>query len=826
MIESRIIKGVVVLARTATPLFIHTSHLHLHPYALSKGAALAVPLALVPMLAVFFWEVVSGEVFWGQRDAITLFLPTKFFLWDNLQQGKLPLWTPNMGAGFPLFAEGHLEGLNPLKLPFFLFLPFHLAYSYSVLFQLLIADISTWLYCRLIGMQRYESLLSAIVFTFSGFLIVHLIHLTVVSAIVWMPLVFYFLEKHFKENSNTAPLWAGAVLGIQFLGGHPGLMAILLMSYFLYIGFRSLDRRRPISVIYSFFGTSAAFLLTGLAIGAVQLVPQAELGALSVRSEPLPKFLVTYWSFPIPSLLTFFFPYFFGNDFSGDVFNGNYWGFGSTFQEATVYLGVLPLYLAVMRLLGRWDKYTLFFSILLVFSLIMAFGRTSPVYLLLSSLPGFDRLQAPGRFLILTSFSLAVLSGLGLQLLRTRSDDVIKRLNGRAVKIVAAMIGVFILIALYDVVDVIKQLLQFSFGPLSMLLHFSTRISPLSLILPILFIALVRLVLWAYSEGRISHAVFPILVVSIAFLDLFSFGRSYNRTITPTDLFDTPDTVQFLRQDTSLYRFFAVPYRKHFAPRYLFDPGDLAGNSGLLYQMNHADLDTPLSISRHAHLLSLIRLAKQQDSLLISNLNIADSMNIKYLLSDNYLANNELKLVYDDSRVKIYENQTVLPRAFVARNLKTFPEREAALEFMAGKDFEPRETLVLEADPESNLNVDLYVAPQDQDKVEVLEYQDDKVVVSAKTSTPGMLVLSDAYYPGWEAYIDGASSKIWRVNYAFRGVELPQGEHIITFVFRPTSVYIGAIITLAASLAFLGFIGFQFLNKRYLTKSKNADGQS
>jgi uncharacterized membrane protein YfhO len=62
-----------------------------------------------------------------------------------------------------------------------------------------------------------------------------------------------------------------------------------------------------------------------------------------------------------------------------------------------------------------------------------------------------------------------------------------------------------------------------------------------------------------------------------------------------------------------------------------------------------------------------------------------------------------------------------------------------------------------------------------------------------------VLVLTDAYFPGWMARVDGAPAEIFRADYLFRGVLLPAGEHMVTFSYAPGSVALGAIATLLAA---------------------------
>ena len=63
------------------------------------------------------------------------------------------------------------------------------------------------------------------------------------------------------------------------------------------------------------------------------------------------------------------------------------------------------------------------------------------------------------------------------------------------------------------------------------------------------------------------------------------------------------------------------------------------------------------------------------------------------------------------------------------------------------------------------------------------EYRENKISLDVRTAKEGILVLTDTYYPGWEALVDGKETKIYRANYNFRAIIIPKGEHQIVFKY-------------------------------------------
>ncbi len=99
----------------------------------------------------------------------------------------------------------------------------------------------------------------------------------------------------------------------------------------------------------------------------------------------------------------------------------------------------------------------------------------------------------------------------------------------------------------------------------------------------------------------------------------------------------------------------------------------------------------------------------------------------------------------------------------------------------------------------------------ENESVIITKYQPNKIELSVSLNKPKILFLSETYYPGWKVYIDGNKGRIYRANYAFRGVLLEPGEHKVVFSYRPLSVILGGIITLLGIVAIV-LIGTLFSN--------------
>jgi uncharacterized membrane protein YfhO len=91
------------------------------------------------------------------------------------------------------------------------------------------------------------------------------------------------------------------------------------------------------------------------------------------------------------------------------------------------------------------------------------------------------------------------------------------------------------------------------------------------------------------------------------------------------------------------------------------------------------------------------------------------------------------------------------------------------------------------------------------DTVTLIEHAADRLSIRADMACDGMVILSDAFYPGWRARVDHRPAEIYEVNGAMRGVSVPRGTHTVTMRYRPVSVYLGAALSLLGILGALGW---------------------
>jgi hypothetical protein len=160
-------------------------------------------------------------------------------------------------------------------------------------------------------------------------------------------------------------------------------------------------------------------------------------------------------------------------------------------------------------------------------------------------------------------------------------------------------------------------------------------------------------------------------------------------------------------------------------------------------------------------------------------------------------------VAYQDADVAVYENSGAYPRAFVVPEAVLAPDGAAAMARLRDGPLDPRRQVVVESAPTGGLGPFAGTPPTD---ATILAEGTAVLDVEADAPGGGFLVLSDPFYPGWRAYVDGQETPILRADYLFRAVALAPGSHVVRFAFTPTSLHRGVQLSLAGVAIALGAV--------------------
>ena len=168
--------------------------------------------------------------------------------------------------------------------------------------------------------------------------------------------------------------------------------------------------------------------------------------------------------------------------------------------------------------------------------------------------------------------------------------------------------------------------------------------------------------------------------------------------------------------------------------------------------------------------------------------------------------------------VKIYRTLDALPRAYLIGTATLVSDDAGALVALADFGFEPANSVVL-LEPEI-ISVGLSDELQSIEpaastgRVTVNSYEPERVALQVDLPAPGLLVLSDSWYPGWRATVNGQPVSLLRANLLFRAVVVPTGVHDVVFEFKPTGLQASFGAALAAGLVLLALLVVALIRRR------------
>jgi hypothetical protein len=745
----------------------------------------------------FFWRILYTPDAWkpaGGGDLVSFLFPTYRFAAASLHAGSLPLWNPHLYGGVPFLADMQTGLFYPPNLLLFFLAP-DFAYKtmeWLSVFHIFLAGLFAYLCLRYLEPGRPlrvpAALLGAIAYMFSDLFIVHFGNLNLIAVAAWLPLIFLLFWRSLRGRHLGLAVVAGMALGISTLEGH--LQITLFIGFALAIaalvqsttahrdwGHSVGQRLWPLLAL----GVTAA-VATGLS--ALVLVPAFEFARLSPRAA-LPYQDAARYSL-VPALL--------GEMLVPALFNSRepslYWGVWD--RVAAGYLGIFPLILAGLAVLLQRGRRIQIFVILAVTAFLLALGVESVVhgwaYLLL---PGFGQLRAPARFVVLLDFSLAGLAAMGLdRLLQPLDRRCRKGLEGawRALLwlggAAAVAGGAWAYLVIYQAQDRDPALFWRVSGAGS------------GVVFALLLLGAALAWLAARRSGRLPRRTLAWLAVGLVFVDLASVGAYTDLGLKPpTAGFDHPGVVTFLQGQPGTFRI-----DSHTDVWDVWQP-DLALVTGL-YDVS--GVDNPLMVADTA---------RYWDGIGGRSTRLYDLLGVRYVLGSKevVLDWNKFSLAFDgDPSVNVYRNETALPRAFVVHQAVLAASHEDAWALIHQPGFDPASTVIVE----EGQPLDSQPTDGPPGTARVVRYGLNSLEIEVDSPAEGYLFVSDPFYPGWQAKVDGESAPILRADYAFRAVAVPAGSHRVTMDFRPGSWLAGLGISAATVLVLIAGAGAALAHRK------------
>jgi hypothetical protein len=715
---------------------------------------------------LFYWKIILVR----QYSLLLDYEPAnQAYAWFNfwastIKQGIWPIWDPFTFSGHAFAGEMQTGAFYP---PYLLFavVPLHdglFSPQLYHMFYVLTHAFCAWLmylFARELGLSAFAGFIAGICFSLGGAVArlsgwPHLL-----QSGIWLPVIVLLLIRALKaieiRRAAAYAALSGLTIAMAILAGGlhfvimQALVAVGIVVFYTANTLPAISQARTwpawrrAAILITICG---AFAFCG---GAVQLLPSTEYSQHALRylgysvlpaTQRIPYTLMRDSLYPY-SFVGLLIPAFAGSASSGEYINP--------------YIGVFPLLLAII---GTWKQWAClwvrFLAGLAVIAYLYSLGALSLLHGLLYALTPFLWMaREANRFMYLADFALAILAGFG-------ADQVFRVLPAASWEPLSRVLR-YVAIA---GIAVLAWFLVIGHGDPSPWIALSILLILLSYGM---FLSITR-----GNQGR--WACF--LIVALICFDLSAFDWSpVNKIEAESKGHDQMERLLSLRGAAKFLRSRPGPFRVQLLADSPPNIGDVFGipetmGTGATIQ---ADYD---HFRRHADLL-----------------------NTRYTIRPATAS--DPGAVYQDAAWKIYENATSYPRAWLVHETVVEPDPNKLVAKVNAPDLNFREVAVVDRPLDTAIDMsinatNLKLAGNEQ--AEFRQVRPDKLDIVVHADHPGLLVLSELFYPGWHATVNGMPARIWKVDGALRGVVVPSGESRVSMYYSPASFMIGMAVSIAA----------------------------
>jgi hypothetical protein len=705
------------------------------------------PFLLFLIVAGMYWRLVLTNQFqWiDSPDMLNQVLP-----WFEMQahawhSGQFPLWDPFHWLGQSLIGQVQPGVLYPLNWLLFL-LPFrddHIDLTFFAWYFVVIhyvAALFSYFLCRDLKCGRLASIFGGAAFTFSGYF-AGIAWPQVLNGATWAPLVFLFLFRVIRgERPLRNALFLGTAYGFSFLSGHhqaPTFIGLAVGFTVIYAAVKCWPRKQPR------LGLMAAGLIAvfTVLVSAAQMLPAIEYGQHSFRwvNGPNP---VT-WGVPVPysvhsmlatrpmELLSALIPY------------------GSILGP---FIGFVLAVLAVLGIAANWNgnrrHETRILTALAVGTYLYSIGPYFVFHGILYSLvPMLEKARSANLDYVVSACCIPVLAAFGLEAIQR--VDLLRSIEHwlprmeRALLAVGCALAAFVFVTTKVVNPVPSDEDLIMMGALVAL--------PLAALL------------YALRSKQVCGRTFAVLALGLGMVE---WGNATNRLVLPlagsnhiSQLYGYDDIAAFLQGQQDIVR---VDVSNKLIP---FNFGDWEG------------ID-----QRFGYLASV---STDVFNLAMGQLQARPLLGVNYVIAKAPESATQTEVFTGKSGLKVYKDSAAFPRVWTVHSAVA-----ADMSVLSGFDAQQwRHQAFLESEPPPLESCSGDDAPR------IVDQNTQSVNIFVKMNCRGMLILSDAYFPGWKATVDGNAVQIEKAYGALRGVVVPAGTHTVIMRYRPASFLIGATLS-------------------------------
>jgi hypothetical protein len=717
----------------------------------------------------------------------------------------VPLWNPYLFGGLPYVAGMHGDIFYPTAL-LRIVLPTDVAMTWGLIVHVVLAGLFTYVFLRAAGVGFFGAVVGGLAYMLAGNVAGQVSpgHDGKLFVSALLPLALFFVHRGVRDGR----VWAWGALAITItlavLTPHPQLLQYMLLTtgaYALFAAFGQLDTRErlPRAVAMRRLGLATLAVTIGMVGGAIQFLPLFEYTPWSPRAGGAGWEHAISYSMPPEELLNFYLP-----QFSGIL--DQYWGRNAIHLHSE-YVGASALVLGGLAFGARGPsarRLLWFWTGALLISTLWALGGFTPFYSIVYALvPGTKFFRAPSTMLYVVSFCIAVLVAIGVDRVVTRRDV--------GVRYLLVWMGVALGIALLATSGALTSFATTLAPP-----QFVDRVEENGAALTLgawrslLAVAATTGVLLAAARGAVSGRAAGFALAGVVAIDLWSVERLYWRfSPRAAQLYSTDAAIEYLKRQAQPSRVVGLalqPFASQTRDPYMGGGGDGRGTGFMVHGIRSV-------VGYHGNELGRYRELTGWNAdwpSRIANPNLRRLTNLRYLyVNAAQPPLPEMKLVAGPATnaagniIYLYEFNEESPAAWIAPVAIKAPD-ENVLATLLDPRFDVRRAALfdtaaavpVQTAPPSAL------PPVSDVRVTATRYEPGRISLRLDRPAPpgSALIVSENYYPGWQAAVDGQPAPIGRAQYVLIGVGLPTGARSVDLTFRSATYERGKAITLASLL--------------------------